>query len=202
MVKLDTSRYRFSFTTAALMPQEMRVVAESIIENSQFNFIEELGKGKSATGRKYYSELNKRLATLTTQQLQLLVSGDLSTQKQLCFLAVCKTYAFIKDFTVDVLRDKILVHDYQITDGDYISFLRGKMSSHEEIEKLTDFSQKKIRQVVFRILEQAGVIDSVKGKLLQPQILDAQSINAIRTDNPEWLKIFFFSDLDIHNLTS
>lgn len=196
----DPHKYSFSFTTASLMINGMVQIAESKRNNSDFNYIEIFGNGKSATGKKYYAELNKRLKNLTSDEIDLLINGDLPTQKQICFLAVCKTYGFISDFTIEVLRNKLLVFDYEITDGDYLSFFRGKMQEHEELEKLTEQTQQKIKGVIFKIYEQSGIIDHVKTKIIQPQFVDSKVLETIRKDNPNWLKIFLISDTDIKRL--
>lgn len=197
---LRQDRYDFSFTTSSLMINGMVVVAEAIISNTNFDYVGILGNGKTATGKKYFAEINKRLKNLTSDERLLLVEGDLTTQKHLCFLAVCKSYRFIKDFTIDVLRNKMLVFDYQITDADYISFVRGKMSEHEELEELTELTQKKIKQVIFKILEQAGIIDNIRSKIIQPQFVEHKVLEVVSRDNPNWLKILFMSDLDIDRL--
>ena len=196
----DPHKYSFSFTTASLMINGMVQIAESKRNNSDFNYIESLGNGKSATGKKYYAELKKRLKNLTSDEVDVLIDGDLQTQKQICFLAVCKTYGFINDFTIEVLRNKLLVFDYEITDGDYLSFFRGKMQEHEELEKLTEQTQQKIKGVIFKIYEQSGIIDHVKTKIIQPQFVDSKVLETIRKDNPNWLKIFLISDTDIKRL--
>ena len=53
--------------------------------------------------------------------------------------------------------------------------------------------------MTFRILEQAGLINNTKEKIIQPQILQKEIIDSIMLDNAEWLKIFLISDLDIEN---
>ncbi|MCB4234070.1 hypothetical protein LDL59_00310 [Kaistella anthropi] len=45
----DPHKYSFSFTTASLMINGMVQIAESKRNNSDFNYIEILGNGKSAT---------------------------------------------------------------------------------------------------------------------------------------------------------
>lgn len=196
----NPKKYNFSFTTSSLMLHEMVLIAESMRTKTEFNYVEILGNGKSATGKKYYGELGKRLRSLTADEINLLIDSTLPTQKQMCFLAVCKTFNFIKDFTLEVLRNKILVFDYQITEGDYISFFRGKTSLHDELEELTEQTQHKIKRVIFKILEQAGIIDSVKNKMIQPQYLEENVLRMVAKDHPDWLKIFLMSDLDIERV--
>jgi len=194
---IETEKYSFSFTTSSLRLNEMILVAIAIAEKREIDYINELGGGNSKTGRKMLSEFEKRISNLTPRQTDILVNGDFLSQKQIAFLSTCKTYLFIRDFVVEVLREKILVFDYQITEGDYISYYRRKLDLHPEMDRLTDITQKKIKQVTFKILEQAGIIDSIKSKVIQPQIIDRKVTDAIVSDNPNWLKVLFISDMDI-----
>lgn len=196
----DTLKYDFSFTASSLRLNEMILVAKAHLENRTIDFVNELGNGKSTTGKRMLMEFDKRISILTPQQLQLLAQSDLTTQKQIAFLAVCKTYGFIRDFTVDVLREKYLVFDYKITEGDYIGFYRRTSELHSEMDNFTELTIQKLRQVTFKILEQSGLIDSVRNREIIPQIIDNKVVNAIKKDNLEWLKIFLISDLDINAL--
>ncbi len=194
---IETEKYGFSFTASSLRLNEMILVASAIIEKRKIDYINDLGGGKSTTGKRMLMEFEKRISNLTPRQTDILVNGDFLSQKQIAFLSICKTYLFIRDFVVEVLREKILVFDYQITEGDYISFYRRKLDLHPEMDTLTDITQKKIKQVTFKILEQAGIIDSIKSKVIQPQIIDRKVTDAIVSDNPNWLKVLFISDMDI-----
>ena len=195
----DTNTYRFSFTASSLRLNDMILVAQATLEGRAMDYTNELGNGKEATGKRMLMEYQKRLSKLTNNQLHVLAHSDYNNQRHMAFLSVCKTYGFIRDFVVEILRDKLLVFDYQIAEGEYISFYRRKLDLHPEMESLTENSQNKIRQVVFTILAQSGIIDSVKNKTIQPQILDTQIINTIIEDDAQWLKVFFMSDIDIAN---
>jgi hypothetical protein len=196
---IGANKYDFSFTASSLRLSKLRLVAEHQINGEVTDYINDLGGGKSSTGKRMLAEFNKRLNFLSETEKNLLIKADLTTQKQLAFLSVCKTHAFIRDFVVDVLREKVLVFDYEITEGEYITFFRRKSDVHPEMDDLTDITQNKVRQVTFKILEQAGMIDNIKTKNIQPQLLDSQLIKAIISDDSQWLKVFLMSDLDIEN---
>jgi len=49
-------------------------------------------------------------------------------------------------------------------------------------------------------LEQAGIIDSAKNKMIQPQILEPMVIRSIVEDDPQWLKVFLINDMEITNI--
>lgn len=192
-----TNKYDFSFTTSSLRLNEMLMVARAKFEAKELDFVNDLGCGKYATGRKMFSEFNKRLSYMTPKQLEILLNSDLVTQKQLTLVSVCKAYSFIREFIVEVVREKALVYDYQITDGDYISFYRRKYDLHEEMDSLTELTEKKIKQVTFKVLEQAGLINDIKNRIIQPQIIDYKLMQALVQDNPNWLKVLLVSDMDI-----
>ena len=197
---IEIEKYDFSFTASSLRLNEMILVASSIRENTPVDYTNELGGGKSTTCLRMLFEFNKRISNLTQKQIEILIDGDLTSQKQIAFLSICKTYSLIRDFVIEALREKLLVFDYQITQGDYITFYRRKLDLHPEMEKLTDLTEKKIKQVIFKILEQAGIIDNIKKRVIQPQIIDKKVIDVIAIDNPIWLKVLFMSDIDITNI--
>jgi hypothetical protein len=68
------------------------------------------------------------------------------------------------------------------------------------LERLAFSTQKKVKQLAFKILEQAGIIDDIKSKIIQPQLLSSELVDAIMEDNPEWLKVFLYSDNEITEL--
>lgn len=153
--------------------------------------------GKKATSKRMLQEYRKRLRKLTPKQLELLAEGDLLIQKKIALLSVCKTYDLIRDFVIEVVRDKFLIFDPYLSEGDYLSFIRRKVDLHPELETITDKTHKKIKQVIFLILEQAGIIDNIKSKIIQAQYVEPEILISIIDDNPNWLKIFLMSDRDI-----
>lgn len=193
-------KYDFSFTAASLRLSDMVFVAKNLKDDSELDCIEYLGNGNSKTGKRFFREFKKRISNLTKEQIVLLIDSDLKTQRQIAFLSVCKSYGFIFDFIIEVLREKILMFDYQITNTDYNSFFEIKCAQYERLDNLSDMSKYKIKQVMFKILEQAGIINSVKEKIIQPQILNKKLIDAIIVEDCQYLKVFFVSDMDIKKL--
>ena len=200
------SKYILSFTAASLRLNEMVKVAKAAQEDdiTDLDTVKEsgvvFGSVKNRTTDREFREIRKRLETLTPDQKNILIHGDLNSQKQIAFLAVCKHYAFIRDFAIEVIRDKVLVFDYQLHESDYNSFINNKISLHPELEKFSESTRKKAKQVMYRILEQAGIINNAVEKTIQPQILQQNVINALLKEDPMWLKIFMMSDRDIKQL--
>lgn len=189
--------YTFSFATTALNVHEMVKVAQSIVEEREMDATNELGNGKRVSGQKKMQEYTSRIRTLTPNQLQLLANGNLNSQQQIAYLSICKSYGFIRDFVLEVVNNKLLLFDYQLEDSDYLTFYRRKAEMYSRMESFTESSQKKIRQKTFQLLAESNIIDSTSNKMIQIQIIDPAVEKAILDDNPNWLKVFLKSDLEI-----
>lgn len=196
----ELENYDFSFTAVSLRLKEMLLVARALKESLEVDYINDLGAGKSSTGKRMLTEFKKRISFLAPSEIESLLEGDLITKKQIAFLSLCKTYAIIKDFAIEVLREKFLAYDYQITDGDYLTFYRRKVDQYEKMESLSTSTEKKIKQVIFNMLYEAGLINDTKSRIIQPQIIDIQVMRVISQDNPNWLKVLLVSDSDIEKI--
>ena len=152
---------------------------------------------KDNTTDREFREIRHRLEKLTSEQLDVLINGDLISQRQIGFLAVCKHYMFIRDFTIEVLRDKILIFNYTINESDFNSFIDRRVDLHPELEEFSESTLKKAKQVMFHILQQAGMINNAVDKIIQPQIINPDVIRAVAGEDRAWLKIFLMSDADI-----
>lgn len=203
---MTKSSYTFAFTAASLRLNEMVKVAQFAvttgitdlkkIKDEQIVF----GSVKSGTTERQFREIRKRIEGLTSIQIELLATGDLVTQRQIAFLAVCKHYAFIRDFVVEVIRDKTLVFDYQLRESDFNSFIKNKQQVHPELDDFEESTFTKAKQVMFHILEQAGIIDNPESKRIQPQILNQAVQKAIALDDRNQLRYFLLSDRDIQDI--
>ena len=191
----STFKYEFSLTGSSLRVNEMILFATKYINEGLLEFKSD----KGTTNKRMVSEFKKRIDNLTVSQQELLLNSNFSNQKQLAFLSACKTYSLLRDFVIEVVREKYLIMDFNLSDTDYISFIRRKEINHDELANLTDQTQAKVKQVIFKILEQAGIIDNVRDKEIQLQLLGESTKKSIIEDNPEWLKIFLLSDMDIQN---
>ena len=200
------SKYRLSFTAASLRLNETVKVAKAAHDSgiTNLNEVRDSGvvfsSGKARTTEREFREIKKRLELLTPDQLEVMIHGDLISQKQIAFLALCKHYAFIRDFVIEVIRDKMLLFDYKINESDLNSFIKHKMYQHPELEEFSDSTMKKAKQVMFRILEQAGIINNSKEKIIQPQLLQPIVIKVIATDDRSLLRVFMISDRDIKDI--
>jgi len=183
----EINKYRFSFTAASLMLVELIEYAKILVVNG---FIiddlqhQSMKKDKAKTGKREFAELKIRLSALSKDEIELLAESDIATQKLISFIACCRAYSYIREFVMEVVLEKVSLYDHQITEIDYNAFFNKKCIDHDELEDLADTTKAKIKQVVFKILQQAGLIDGVKSKKIIIPIVDTRLENVIKETNP------------------
>lgn len=204
---VNNKKYSFSFTGAAALIPETMIIAEeydrlkdwvevkkSLLDNNLLNKI------KESTFKRQFSEIKKRLSLLTQDQLQLMIQGSLDDAKAMILLSLVKAYSFLRDFIVEVIRNKYLLFDNNVSEIDYIRFVNKQILSHNELTTISDVTAKKVKQVIFKLLEQVGLISHVlDGSILKP-ILNKKVIAVIVDDDPAFLNTFLFSNEEIKSL--
>lgn len=191
------NKYQLSYTAASLRLNDTIEVINAYFDNDIERADSIIGNGKIATGKRIRLEIQKRLENLSKEQMEFILHADSDDAKRMVFYSICKTYQFIYDFVIEVLLPKMQRMDFLISEGEYYSFYNGKLLQHRELETITENSQYKIKQVLFKILEEAKVIDSTKNRMLQPQFLSTELIKLIVKDNSKYLKLFFINEADI-----
>ena len=201
------TKYIFSFTGASAMISETLVIAEEFNRLKDWKAVEKslfdnnlLNKVKQATFKREFSEIKKRLSLLTFDQLDIMIHGSLDDAKSMILLSLVKAYTFLKEFIIDVIRNKYLLFDTVVSEIDYIKFFNTKSLTHNELNEITELTAKKVKQVIFKILEQVGLITQAKnGSILKP-ILNSKIVDVIVDDDPALLNAFLFSNEEIKTL--
>ncbi|MBT3178938.1 MAG: DUF1819 family protein [Desulfobacula sp.] len=194
-------KYRMSFTVGGLLYQEAVSTADLYIKLKDWAKVrEEILKTNLFQARtinsleKICREVLSRLKLLSLEQLKIIQDGSRQEQLQILWIAVCKRYSFIRDFAIEVIREKFLLMDYAITEEDYIIFFDTKAEWHEELERLKDSTKKKLKQVLFRILRESEITSEVN--IILPSILTKRVARALVSDKSELYIVLPVSDTD------
>ncbi len=120
-------------------------------------------------------EIINRLKNLTESQLTLFQQGTLNDQTNLVWLALCKQYRFISEFSIEVVREKFLKLDYLLSRNDYEVFFNNKAEWATELEELKESTKKKATRVLFKMLRDAEIINDsnlIMGAMLSPKFIE------------------------------
>lgn len=199
------NRYNFSFLAVSLRPEQSRIIAEAYLAEGDWNTAKIRVLASNAlqcrglsTSIRTERELRQRLGTLTHEQLDLLTSVTSEDRIAISWLAAIKYIHFAFDFVVEVLRDKLSLRDPILRYSDYETYVEIKSISHPELTKLSVSSKNKVRQTLFNMLTEAGLLHLQRNTVtITRPVLSLSVRNVILLDNSRWLAGFLFTDDEI-----
>lgn len=192
MNKEKIERYKFSFTAASLQVPVMTSLAEKMVnEGLSLDELkpEDVGKERAKTNKRQFIEMKNRLATLSDDEINHLARASYEEQRLLSMVAFARAYRFFYDFVTDVVAEKVALFNFTLTDMDYNVFFSRVAADHPEAEKLTSLTQKKVRQYTFKVLEQAGLINNVRERIIQVPQLSIAFTSLISATRPQDLRL-------------
>lgn len=197
-----------TFTAGAAMLNEMHAVAEAYMDCSgdwertkDKTFKENLmEKDKMSSNIRYFALMKQRLEALNADELEMLVNGTVAVRRLIVLLAICKAHSFIYDFISENVRDCFYNQYERVSYANFNEFYNEKKYEHTEIEQVSEQTVAKMRQVIFRILEQTELIEDADSGILRRPYLSETVERMLVKDDPKWLAIYLYSNSEINNL--
>ncbi len=177
--------YKIGFARTALL-------RETVLVAQQFSDLKDWARVKqvviddnvlqtraSRTSSIIYNEVHKRLKLLSEAQVEVIVQDHTQDVRQLVWIAICKQYPLIGEFSLEVLASASASRRYEITYDDYGYFFNAKAEWHPELEKVSDKTRSNARQMLFQMMRQCELLN--ESNELMPQMLSA----AVQNCSPE-----------------
>lgn len=188
-------KYTMSYTACSLVCAETKKVAELYLEERDWKKVAKIAfdtnllqyRTQNALKRTL-SEIISRLKKLPEEALLILVNGTPYEQNQILWLAVCLRYSFIYDFAIEVVKEKYNLMQSKITQLDYDAFFNSKLNWHDELDKLTDSTRYKLKQILFKMLKEAEIVDS--DNCIMTTFVSPRVIEIINNYDSKYLGIF------------
>lgn len=185
--------YRLSFTFGGLLLPETKTLARSYKELGDWALLRGevlsgsiLRKTRESSRYRYFREIRLRLEQAWPFEIDAIASE--AEECRFIIFAICsRYYRLIGDFLSEVLADKIAMKQPKLGLDDYYHFIESKRSIHPELVSLSPTTEKKIRQVVFRMLIEGGFLCSDTWELITPSIPDRLIRQYKETDDYESL---------------
>lgn len=204
----DEAKYNLGFTAASLRPELACIVAECYLTVGNWDSAKKLILSSNRLQSRSVGslvrierELRQRITKLTPAQIDLLAHATSEDRAAMAWLATQKHCSFTFEFAAEVLREKLAAHDPVLRQSDYETFIEIKSASHPELTQLANVSKNKIRQVLLRMLVEAGLLCDGSGMgVIQRPVLSESAIRAIVDDSSHWLAGFLFPDSEIQSL--
>ncbi len=198
---MNQQTYSMSFTTGGLFLHESIKFAQLFQDLNDWDEVKRQALAdnmlqsrtvKSNQRRSY--EIVKRLRHLSAEEIELLIEGDTQEQKQVLWLAICREYKFIASFASEVMRERLISLKDDLKPEEFDFYLNRKAEWHEELEGLSQTTRKKLRQVLFKILREAELLN--KNFTINPIMLSPRLLDAIPCDRQHDLAVFPVFELE------
>lgn len=195
MVQSADDRYALSFTSGALLSKEAAILAPIYVELKDWEKVRDLAVSQNllqartySTGIRVTREAIQRLSALSDHELEILDLATASERGHLMWAAACRRYDLIGEFAEEVLREKFLTLAGSISYADYDSFFRAKSMWHDELGNIADSTYKKLREVLFRMMTEAALVDPDGG--IEPTLLSARVVECLSAQIPSDIRFF------------
>jgi hypothetical protein len=172
--------YRMSFVVGGLFRNESVESAQVFQRVKDWDVARQemvktgsLGFRANSSAKRTVRELVDRLRTLSGEENELLVEGNPQEQAVLLWLSVCRTYRFIAEFAAEVLRERFLSFRIDLDYDAFDTFFETKAEWNPELAAIRPSTRAKLRQVLFRIMREAGIIsrsNEIRRTLLTPRL--------------------------------
>ena len=188
--------YKMSFSTGGLFLNESLEVARLHREDEAWRdtIARALGEGaaslpKAASQRRTLREIANRISVLTSDELDFFTTdADRNEQQALLWLATCRAYRFVREFAIEVVRERFLSYQLDLHLETFDTLLDAKAEWDEGLAGISRSTRLKLRQILFRIMREAGVI-SGEGRI-QAYYLSTRLNRLIADNSPADLAIY------------
>lgn len=176
------SRYALSFTTGGLFANEAAVVVPVYFRTRDWDVARAEVRDANLLQRRVASSATRvtralipRLQLLSEPELRIVEDGTSTERGHIMWAAACRRYDLIAEFAEEVLRERFLTLATTLTYDAFDSFFRAKAMWHHELDEVTVLTYKKLRQVVFRMMLEAGLRgapDTIEPALFSSRVAD------------------------------
>lgn len=171
------TRLSLSYTAAGIRRAETVALAKAYAELRDWSAVrkssvdDDLLMIKQESSRKRVTgELVKRLRNLTPAELAALAEPQsASLASALCWLAICRTYEFVRGFTVNVVGERWNEGVRTLPPGAYEVYVVEESAVHPELEALSDQTKARLRSQLFTMMREMGFLD--KSQEMHPYLL-------------------------------
>lgn len=184
-------QYKIGFARPALL-RETVLVAQEYQQHGNWDLVKasirENNLLQTRTVRSsdiMYSEIQKRLSLLNEHQVEVISEDYSQDVRQLVWIAICKQYPFIGDFSIEVLLPAYINGRSQVDYDDYGYFFNSKADWHPELEKVSDKTRSNARQTLFQIMRQCELL--TESNQLIPQIISSAVQNCTPDSELEYI---------------
>ena len=182
MSPVDKKRYSASAVKVSFWFAEFRKVMQMLDRGYSMSEIRELNLRENIfsastplRAKQIFQTVSGRVLALDADISALFLSSDLATQKLIALVAAMAYDELFFDFVYEVVREKMIMGNDQLTDSDIRVFFKEKQEQDERVARWTDATFVRLAKCYKTMLYEAGIINKdVGARIIIPPIVDPQ----------------------------
>lgn len=182
MSPVDKKRYSASAVKVSFWFAEFRKVMQMLGRGYGMSEIKELNLRENIfsastplRAKQIFQTVSGRVLALDADICALFLSSDLATQKLIALVAAMAYDELFFDFVYEVVREKMIMGNDQLTDSDIRVFFKEKQEQDERVARWTDATFVRLAKCYKTMLYEAGIINKdVGARIIIPPIVDPQ----------------------------
>ena len=167
--------YNGEISAGSLLVSESRVVAEFLLKNLDEPAWEQailtnnvLQKRNPTSARRQARLIRNRLALMPPEMLHLIAHSGMDDRVQATLAAAIKHSRLLGDFMAKIVGQHWRTFQQKLNRKDWTDFLENCAQVDARVLNWTPNTRSKLKQVTFRILAEAGYVDSTRSLQLLP----------------------------------
>lgn len=169
--------YSAKLTAEPFLYNETKIIAQYLLDGispeelKRKNIEENLIKYKSTKSIvRVNSPIFRRLKVMDKEMLEEFVCSDIETSKYMLLYAIMKTDKLVRDFVIEVYKDKLYMRKEYIEKFDIDNWYEEKCILSKTLRERTESTSAKLKQVIMKILQDSGLVIKEKDrfKIVRP----------------------------------
>ena len=169
--------YSARLTAEPFLYNETKIIAEylingdNLIELKRRNIEENLiHHKKTGSVKRVNAPIFRRLSILNDELLNDFVYSDIENSKHILLYSIMKTDKLVRDFIIEVYKDKLLMRNEYIEKFDIDNWYEEKCILSQTLKERTESTSLKLKQVILKILQDSGLVvkETDKFKIIRP----------------------------------
>lgn len=169
--------YSAKLTAEPFLYNETKIIAQYLLDGisseelKRKNIEENLIKYKSTKSIvRVNSPIFRRLNVMDREMLDEFVHTDIETSKYILLYTIMKTDKLVRDFVIEVYKDKLYMRKEYIERFDIDNWYEEKCILSKTLRERTESTSAKLKQVIMKILQDSGLVIKEKDrfKIVRP----------------------------------
>jgi len=189
--------YSAKLTGEPFLYNETKIIATYMLEGykeeelKNKNIEENLIKHKTVGSIKRVNlPIFRRLGVLDKEMMNDLVHTDIENSKQILLYAIMKTDKLVRDFIIEVYKDKLLIRNEYIEKFEIDAWYEEKSISSETLRERSESTSAKLKQVMMKIINDSGLVvkEGQRFRIVRPLLKEKYIAQLERKGDIEYAK--------------